>query len=233
MGLVCKFGFFPSKKSLKPKFCICCFFVYTKIMQGDPAAFPQEGVKKGKFRKAILIVGGLFLFIILVEAGYFVYTKYFKSISTTSVPEGERAIDIGGTRTRPPTVDTLLNTIYSEKLDEFKEKFLSDFETGFFANSFITTTLVGDVVFANEYDDEEGNKNFAMSIENEGNQNAKIIWDDKEIVGLKAYVVDSRGVKEEVSYNDIREGDSVIIKYVVNLLDEEGHNTTTIEIRRF
>jgi len=202
-------------------------------MQSGPAALPQEGIKKGKFRKAISIVAGLFLLIILVEAGYFVYTKYFKSTSTTSVPEGERVIDLGETRTRPSTVDTLSNTVYTEKLDEFKERFLLDFEPGFVANSFITTTLIGDVVFANEYDDEEGNKNLAMSIENETNQNTKIIWDDNALTGLKVYTVNARSVKEEVSYNDIREGDSVTIKHVVNLLDEEGRNTTTIEIRRF
>lgn len=201
-------------------------------MQGDPADLPQEGANKRKFRKAISIVAGLFLFIILIEAGYFVYTRYFKSTSTTSVPEGERTIDIGGTRTRPPTLDTLSNTIYSEKLDEFKERFISDFEPGFVANSFITTTLMGDVVFGNEYDDEDGNKNFAMSIGNEENQSAKIIWDDNALTGLKVYLVDATGVKKEVSYNDIREGDNVIFRYVVNLLDAEGGNTTTVEIRR-
>lgn len=213
---------------------------FRKKFMPDPAINPSSqnqsvASSNSKMKKFLPIIVGVIILVVLAEAGYFIYLKYLKSPSTTSAPEVERVIDVEKTRTRPPTLDALSNTIHSKKLVEFEEKFLLNFEPGFVANSYITTTLIGEVVFANEHEDEDGNPMFTVSIENETKQSTRISWNSEELKVLKVYLLKNgdNGGKEEISYKDIRERDDVAIKYVVNLLDEKGSNPTTIEIRRF
>ena len=188
----------------------------------------------GKMKKFLPIILGIFLLVILVEGGYFIYIKYLKSDTVTQAPEAERVIEVSETR-RPPTLNALSNTIHSQKLVEFEEKFLLGFEPGFVANSFITTTLMGEVVFANESEDENGNTGFTMSIENETLQSTRLSWNSEELKALTVYHLKNGGgdEKEEITYNEIQERDSVSIRYTINLLDEKGINPSTIEIRRF
>ncbi|MFZ5932519.1 MAG: hypothetical protein ACOYT7_00310 [Patescibacteria group bacterium] len=189
--------------------------------------------------KIALILGGFFVLIILSEAAYYAYVKYFKTEpSSQNLPEGERELVFtspspASKRLRPETITISSAKPLLTKIDDFAET-ASRLPQGFYASSVISITYVGDLVEINE---EKVTRNdivyvFSLVIENEQGERLTLRLTQEELQNLKVYLVESAGNKD-ISYKDLRVGDDLAIINRINLLDEKtSSDAVEINVRR-
>lgn len=191
----------------------------------------------GRNRNRILLVlGALVLFVVLGEIGYYTYLKYYKPQQETQqqrIQVEERPFSIPTAPSRPQTLDISSNAVQIQKVDKFSQM-TANLPPGFFANSTIRTTYVGEFVELTEEPINIGGITYSLRIgfKNENGEKITFALTERELANLEVVFVGTEGTKE-FSYKDIKEGDEISIRHTINLLDQSGGvDDFYIEVRR-
>lgn len=198
-----------------------------------------------KFLKIVLIVLGVVLLIVISEVGYLIFTNrdisLFKFGQTAVQKEQERPI-INATPpplTFPPlsknetgevVVDSDKARVFAGTLDHLESK--NKLESSDIAT--INYEFSG-VVIASVFEEKEiGGTTYIyrLSIKRQNGSEMDLWLSDVEVSTIQISLSADGANRGRVSITDIKPGDYVVIKTIINLLDTSPHSKVILEVQR-
>jgi hypothetical protein len=196
-----------------------------------------------KFFKIALILLAIVMLIIISEVGYFIFAKrgdsLFKPKEVGVQETQKRSFNITPPPTLPPlpeeevksiTVNSDKARVFADALDNLESK--NKLEPSDVA--IINYEFSGTVVFSG-FDKKEidgVNYVYRLLIKRQTGSEMTFRLSDEEVINSQISLFVDGADKGQVSITDIKPGDYVVIKTIINLLDTSPHSKVILEVRR-
>ena len=198
----------------------------------DGPATPQSAVQTprgSKLAKLALIVLGIIILVVLSEAGYYFYTQKAGAPSPiptpTPAPVGERTLTTGEPGQKALRYEKALS--FTDGLEALVPK------SSFFLSSTITSVTYGEVVNSVFEDNALGGVKYVYRL-TRTNESGDFLnfWLTQDEVSRIKVILRNGETETPMELQDIRAGDSVLVRQEINLLADAKEDTITFEVTR-